>query len=255
MSSAWNAWFDTVGVLSSLVGAYGISQYLATLSGLVPIGAATPPLIPGLRSQPAAIYIHATASGVALIVCGLQILPSFRKWASLKTHRRVGWVYASCVTLGSISGMVLSLRAVGGAVSTVGFFSLAIAWFGTTAAAVYEARRGRVARHAYLMAHSTALCFAAVTLRMYLPLALVPGANFASVYSKIAWLSWVPNVMAVELYHRYVAWHGTASKLAMPGAGQVVDLRGPGDALATDDVGSDGPHADKTSLLHNGPGQ
>ena len=80
-------------VASALVGGYAISLYTVTLAGAVPIGVATPPLAPGLRSQPAVIYVHAFASGSALILCGLQLLPAFRRSASAGMHRALGWSY------------------------------------------------------------------------------------------------------------------------------------------------------------------
>jgi hypothetical protein len=197
----WGA--AVAAALASGVGCYALGVYAATLGGALPVGYLTPPLMAGLRASLPTIYFHALASGAALAVGALQALPSFRRWASLTTHRRLGRLYAGCAVVGSISGAVLSFRAVGGAVSTAGFFLLAVGWLGTTAAAVAGARAHDVPRHAYWAAHSMGLACAAVTLRVYLPLALVPGADFASVYRVIAWACWVPNVLVVEAAHRF----------------------------------------------------
>ena len=43
-----------------------------------------------------------------------------------------------------------------------------------------------------------ALAFAAVTLRLYLPLAAVAGFSFAEAYPLVAWLCWLPNLVIAE---------------------------------------------------------
>ena len=165
----------------------------------MPVGTATPPLAAGLRSQRAAIYVHAFASGSALILCGLQMLPAFRRGASAATHRALGWAYVCAVALGASSASALSRTAVGGAVSTAGFATLAALWVASTAGAVFARRTGRLALHARLAAHSAALAFAAVTLRLYLPAAIL-SKDFARTYSALSWLCWVPNVIVVEVW-------------------------------------------------------
>jgi signal transduction histidine kinase len=44
-----------------------------------------------------------------------------------------------------------------------------------------------------------ALTFAAVTLRLYLPTAMVSESAFEPAYIAVAWLCWVPNLIAAEL--------------------------------------------------------
>jgi hypothetical protein len=41
---------------------------------------------------------------------------------------------------------------------------------------------------------------AAVTLRLYLPLAALGGIPFEEAYPAIAWLCWVPNLVAAEWF-------------------------------------------------------
>jgi hypothetical protein len=48
------------------------------------------------------------------------------------------------------------------------------------------------------MIRSYALCLAAVTLRLYLPLSGAIGIPFDDAYPAIAWLCWVPNLVAAE---------------------------------------------------------
>jgi hypothetical protein len=49
------------------------------------------------------------------------------------------------------------------------------------------------------MVRNFALAFAAVTLRLWLPAAVVSGIAFEDAYPVIAWLCWVPNLLAAEL--------------------------------------------------------
>jgi uncharacterized membrane protein len=127
------------------------------------------------------------------------MLGAFRGKASVATHRALGWAYVLCVTLGSISAGLLSRTAVGGMVSTIGFATLAALWAASTAGAILARRAGRIALHARLAAHSAALAFSAVTLRLYLPAAIL-SKDFGSTYSALSWLCWVPNVLAVEVW-------------------------------------------------------
>ncbi len=52
------------------------------------------------------------------------------------------------------------------------------------------------------MMRSFALTFAAVTLRLYLIPVGAFDLPFAPFYTAIAWVSWVPNILAVEVWLR-----------------------------------------------------
>ena len=49
------------------------------------------------------------------------------------------------------------------------------------------------------MTRSFALTYAAVMLRIYLPVAMIVGLEFARAYPVIAWLSWLPNLVVAQL--------------------------------------------------------
>ena len=213
----------------ALIGGYAVSLYGVTLAGAVPIGVATPPLAAGMRSQPVAIFVHALASGSALVLCGLQMLPAFRKGASTATHRMLGWAYVFFVALGSVSAALLSRTAVGGTVSTVGFAALAVLWLASTAGAILARRAGRLALHARLASHSAALAFSAVTLRLYLPAAIL-SKDFGSTYSALSWLCWVSNVLAVEAWCLRQGGGLDAALLStLPGAAAAATVAGAAD--------------------------
>ena len=53
------------------------------------------------------------------------------------------------------------------------------------------------------MIRSWAMTFAAVTLRLYLPIPpMLLHMSFMDGYRAIAWLAWVPNLLVAELYLR-----------------------------------------------------
>jgi hypothetical protein len=63
------------------------------------------------------------------------------------------------------------------------------------------------------MIRSLALTAVAITLRIYLPLLFAFHWRFSIAYPAIAWLCWIPNVLAVELYLRFVP---TPSGITLP---------------------------------------
>jgi len=56
------------------------------------------------------------------------------------------------------------------------------------------------AAHREWMIRSYALCLAAVTLRVYLPLSAMAGIPFSESYPAISWLCWVPNLIIAEWF-------------------------------------------------------
>lgn len=52
------------------------------------------------------------------------------------------------------------------------------------------------------MIRSFALTFAAVTLRLYLPIAQLPPSEFDAAYRAISFLCWLPSLVVAEVYLR-----------------------------------------------------
>ncbi len=63
----------------------------------------------------------------------------------------------------------------------------------------------RFVQHREWMIRSFALTFAAVTLRLYLPLAALLSIDFVDAYRALSFLCWVPNRVVVEFYLRHRA--------------------------------------------------
>lgn len=147
------------------------------------------------------LAIHVAAAATALLVAPTQFLAGIRtRYRSF--HRWVGRGYALACCVGGVAGFVLALGASTGPVSTAGFGLLALLWVATTAFAWSCARRRDFVAHRAWMIRSFALTFAAVTLRLYLPLLALLPVDFADGYRAISFLCWVPNLLVAELYLR-----------------------------------------------------
>jgi len=84
----------------------------------------------------------------------------------------------------------------------VGFATLAVFWLFSGTRAYLAIRRGNVQEHRRWMLRNYALTFGAATLRIQLPLLIISGVSFPVAYTMVAWLSWVPNWLAVEAWLR-----------------------------------------------------
>lgn len=99
------------------------------------------------------------------------------------------------------AGLYVAFFATGGIISVTGFGTLALLWLFTDIKAYTSIRRLNIAEHEKWMVRNYALTFAAVSLRIYLPLlmAFVFNGNFIPAYHTVAWLSWVPNLIIAEI--------------------------------------------------------
>ena len=161
---------------------------------------------PGIRSEivrsrlvalPVALVAHLLGGAAALALGALQHNTRLRT-RHLTLHRWCGRMYLVAVGVGGVAALKLAGSSEGGLVTHVGFGMLAVLWLGSTGMAYVQVRAGRLRRHRTWMVRSYALTFAAVTLRIYLPLALVTRLPFEPAYQAIAWLCWVPNLLFVE---------------------------------------------------------
>jgi len=182
--------FAAVALLSGLVA-------LASLRFL--LGMAPPDVIATNRFFPGWFPLHAAGATLALALGPFQFVRRLRN-GHPALHRWTGRAYVAACLLGGIAGLVLALGASTGPVSQAGFGLLALLWLVTTTMGWRMARQGRyTTAHRDWMIRSFALTFAAVTLRLYLPLSQVLGLPFEESYRAISWLCWVPNLLLAEL--------------------------------------------------------
>jgi uncharacterized membrane protein len=185
--------------------AWGVMTLLALLivlfgllSAFVP-EARSPVAVAQFAHDPLVLYLHIFTAAAALLIGPFQLDPSIRR-RFLKLHKVGGRVYVVSVVTSAAAGLILAPNATGGAVSAVGFGGLALGWLATTALAVSAIKDGDVASHRRWMIRSYALTFAAVMLRIYLPVSGVIGLPFEGAYRVIAWLCWVPNLFVAEWF-------------------------------------------------------
>lgn len=187
-----------LGILSA-----GVAIYAAAVYSLLPLGAGLPPEMKlNFIANKAVIYTHIFASAVALILGPFQLSTSLRRrFTSL--HRLSGRVYLVVgVLLGGLSALYMSAFAFGGLIARLGFACLALFWLYTGLKAFLAIRQGLVAEHRKWMVRNFSLTFAAVTLRIYIPLSIAAGAPFEAAYPVIAWLCWVPNILVSMVFNR-----------------------------------------------------
>ena len=146
---------------------------------------------------PLAVLMHLAGSGVAMAVGPFQLNARLRNRV-IGVHRWMGRTYVIGVLVGGIGALTLAPRAQFGLPSATGFALLAILWLTATAQGYRYIRAGNQILHRRWMIRSYALTFAAVTLRIYLPLSQVYGIAFEPAYQTIAWLCWVPNLIVAE---------------------------------------------------------
>ena len=179
--------------------AFGVAGYAAFVYGVLPLGSLMhPDMKANFLAHSTGIYIHIFASIVALVLGPFQFSTRLReKYTDL--HRWLGRTYLMIgVLVGGLSGLYMSQYAFGGPVAKLGFAVLAVFWLYTGLRAYLAVRHGAIEMHRKWMVRNFSLTFAAVTLRLYLPVSMAAGVEFAMAYPIIAWLCWIPNVIFAE---------------------------------------------------------
>jgi len=163
-----------------------------------------------LASKPAALldnslyltafYTHIFLGGLALLAGFSQFFKKLRR-KRVRLHRTLGKIYILSVLLSGTAGLGIAFFATGGIISALGFGGLAVFWLYTTTNAYTSIKKREMHAHQRWMIRSYALCFAAVSLRIYLPtFTFAFGMEFIPAYRIIAWLCWVPNLLIAEFF-------------------------------------------------------
>jgi uncharacterized membrane protein len=157
--------------------------------------------------------IHAGFAATALLVGPFQFLPRLRmRWPKL--HRNIGKTYVIACLAAAPAGLVLATGTDAGPIAQWGFGTLAVLWFSATAYAFWLATQGRFVEHRRWMIRSFAMTFAAVTLRLYLPIPpMFLHMSFLDGYRAISWISWTSNLAVAEVY---LNWRGLNGLLRRP---------------------------------------
>ena len=184
---------------------WGIATFLAIavaayalIALAVPI-VRSPLIVARLRVVPVAVFLHLIGGAVAIALGPFQLNGRMRS-RHLALHRWLGRCYVIAVLIGGCAALYLAPMADGGLPASIGFAMLGVLWIGSTVTAYICARGRRIDRHRVWMLRSYALTFAAVTLRIWLPLSHIVGLPSVPSYVAIAWLCWVPNLIVVEWF-------------------------------------------------------
>jgi uncharacterized membrane protein len=147
------------------------------------------------------IFVHAGAASTALLLGPTQFVYAIRgRWPV--AHRWMGRVYVVACLLGGVAGVILASGVSTGPIAAAGFATLGLLWLYVTTRGLLSARAGEFVAHRRWMIRSFALTFAAVTLRLYIPISQIAGFEFTAAYVVIAWLAWVPNAIFAEWFLR-----------------------------------------------------
>lgn len=148
--------------------------------------------------MPLMAAFHVIGGGSILIIGGFQFVAGIRA-RRIAAHRWLGRLYLTGVLIGGIGGLALATTAAGGPVGRIGFGLLAVVWLTSGAFGFAAVRAGNITAHRKWVMRNYALAFAAVTLRIQLPvLQFGFGLTFEEAYPVVAWLSWVPNLIVVD---------------------------------------------------------
>jgi uncharacterized membrane protein len=166
--------------------------------GFFAFDALNPPFKARFAHYPVKAYLHIIPGGIALILGAVQFSRKLRS-RHPALHRRTGLIYVTCVILGATGALLIAPMAHGSVANSLGFVSLGTLWLYSVLQAYRYARAHDFVRHRRWMTRNYALTFAAVTLRLYLPLLqVVFGLGFDEAYAVVAWLCWIPNLVIVE---------------------------------------------------------
>jgi uncharacterized membrane protein len=158
---------------------------------------APPELRPNMEGRTLVFVTHTLAGAVAMIVGIWQFLPRTRR---TRWHRIEGRIYVSACVIGALAGFYIAWFSTAGIWASVGFAILAVLWLATTITGFVFARRKDFVSHRRWMIRSYALTAAAITLRLIVPIGVVLGYTFYEAYIAAAWLCWILNLAAVEIW-------------------------------------------------------
>ncbi|WP_167859441.1 DUF2306 domain-containing protein [Paenibacillus cymbidii] len=192
----WLFW--AMAVLAMAIGAYALAFYGD------PGGVRRQPFVTDKGALPdlwyRMLWVHAVSAGTGLAIGWLQFGRNIRRNMP-NVHRAIGYVYAAAIAAGGVTGLYLACYANGGWVSQLGFGLLSALWLYTLGRGLHSIIYERdPAAHGRWMTRNFALSCAAISLRIYTPLAdsLFGLTDTNDTFPVIAWLCWVPNLLFAQ---------------------------------------------------------
>ena len=176
------------------IGLYPFSYYLFQIHG----GFLTSKPVELLNSYvwKSFFYTHITFGGIALLSGWTQFSNKLRN-RNPGRHRFLGKIYVITVMISGCASLYMAIYSNNGIITHFGFAALGFLWLFTTIKAYTAIRNIDIINHQKWMIRSYALCFAAVTLRIWFPL-LAMKLGMETGYQIVSWLCWVPNLSVAE---------------------------------------------------------
>jgi uncharacterized membrane protein len=198
-STRWT-WI-TAAVLALLVGTYPLAYLLTDIRSHGVLQGKSMETLNSAWYLPA-FYMHISFGGLALAIGWIQFSEKWRA-RRIRVHRSIGKLYMLSVLLSSLAGLFISFYSYGGIITTLGFGLLALSWLFTDIKGYLAIRGLDIVHHRRWMIRNYALAFAAVTLRIYLPVStMLLSASFLNAYRIISWACWIPNLIVAEFLIR-----------------------------------------------------
>lgn len=189
--SSWpiSQWW-LIAIPAFFVSAYGVAFFAGLTIG-------DPRIQNRIRSSVGGVT-HISGALVAMGIGPFQFLPHLRQKYP-KIHRWIGWVYVVAVTVGGIAAFQVSLQSSALLWGKLGFALLALAWLETCRRSIVAIWRDKnIKEHEAWMIRNFALTYAAVVLRLCLPLMIAMGMRSDLALSFNGYISWIPNLVFVE---------------------------------------------------------
>lgn len=163
-----------------------------------------PEIMGTVKRVPIQALTHMIVAPVALLVGPFQF------WAGLRArrpalHRWMGRTYVAACTIAGLGALATAPFASGGPVAGLGFGILAVLWLAATLGAWNAAMKRDFVMHRRLMRYSFAMTFAAVTLRLQIPIGIIffHFPSYGPLSPWLAYTSWIPNVLVVWAYNSF----------------------------------------------------
>ncbi|MEM8926822.1 MAG: DUF2306 domain-containing protein [Bacteroidota bacterium] len=148
-----------------------------------------------------AFYGHLIFHGLALLV-GWSLFPKKMRDEHPKILHNLRKIYVGSALVGGISNIGIGLLLNLGWSTSIGFVLLGLVWLYTTKSAYTAFGKKDLNLYNGMIIYSIAACFAAVTLRLWLPILQLVFGDFLMAYKIVAWLCWVPNLIFAHLWVR-----------------------------------------------------
>ena len=176
-----------------------------------------PTLISSFLSTPAPVYIHVLGGIVTLGVGPFQLSSTFRKSHPL-AHRRMGYIYALAVVVGTAGSLGMMVTAASGWAITSGFFVLAVLWLHSIIHAIRHIRNKRILEHRCWAVRNYSYTAAAIYFR-FLPMLVFQITTISPTVSYVigGWLSLFISIVIGEIYVKKIRL-AAASSVTSSGA-------------------------------------